>query len=224
MWPTVRLVRELFHGELARLGAELVGAVRLAATQLRHAMSALLQVDLRLAERVITDDDEVHWLGRRIERHAGELLVLQAPVASDLRSVVCAIRIGERLERMGDLARHVAEIARLRHPRPAVPAGLVDQFTEMGRLAVRACLELEDVIVAPYLSWREQARADDRIDRLQAEVLDQVRTANPPYPVQAGVDVALLARYLERFGDQTVAITAQLDYVATGAMPNRPTR
>lgn len=214
-------MREIFHGQLARLGAELVTAARMAATQLRHAMSALLDVDLRLAEQTITDDEQLHQLARRIEHHACELLVLQSPVASDLRTVVSAIRVGERLERMGDLARHVAELTRLRHPYPVVPAELADQFAEMGRLAARACLELEDVIVAPRLSWRARDQADDHIDRLQREILDAVRTADPPYPVQAGVDVALLARYLERFGDQAVAITAQLDYVATGERPTR---
>jgi phosphate transport system protein len=218
------VVREVFHGELAQLGAELSGAVRIAATQMQRAMTALLEVDLRLAERVITDDDELDQLGRHIERHASELLALQSPVARDLRTVVCAIRVGERVERMGDLARHVAELVRLRHPQPAAPAGLADQFAEMGQLAVQACLALEDAIAAPHPSWRASDLADDRLDRLQREILDAVSTAEPPYPVQVGVDVALLTRYLERFGDQAVSITGQLDYVATGKIPSRPNR
>lgn len=125
----------MFHAQLAWLGTKLATAARMAATQLEHAMSALLDTDLALAERIITDDGELHELGRRIEHDACGLLMLQSPVASELCTVVGVIRVGGRLERMGDLARHVAELARLRHPYPVVPAQLTDQFAEMRRLA-----------------------------------------------------------------------------------------
>lgn len=214
-------MREVFHGELARLGAELAGLCAAACSSMNRAVRALLDVDLVQAEQVISDDTEIHWAGNRIEDHACTLLVLQAPVASELRTVVCAIRAGERLERMGDLARHVAEIARLRHPHPAVPAELADRFSEMGRLAVEAGLETEHAILAPRPCWSARRAADDRLDRLHREVLDEVGRAEPSYSVQAGVDVALLARYIERFGDQAVSVTRLLDYVLTGQDPAR---
>jgi phosphate transport system protein len=65
-------------------------------------------------------------------------------------------------------------------------------------------------------------RADDCVDQLQQQVLEAVGTADPPYPVQVGVDVALLARFLERFSDQAVAIAKSLDYVVTGEQPDDP--
>lgn len=215
-------MREVFHGELARLGADLAGLSAAVCSSMSRAVRALLDVDLVQAEQVISDDVEIHRAGRRIEDRACALLALQAPVASELRTVVCAIRAGERLGRMGDLARHVAEIARLRHPRPAVPAELADRFAEMGRLAVEACQETEHAILAPRPCWSARRRADDQLDRLHREVLAEVGRAEPPCSVQAGVDVALLARYIERFGDQAVSITRLLDYVLTGQDPARP--
>jgi phosphate transport system protein len=213
------VVREVFHGELARLGAELASMCGGVCSSMDRAVRALLEVDLVLAEQVISDDTEIDEAARRIEEHACTLLALQAPVASELRTVVCAIRTGERLGRMGDLARHVAEIVRLRHPSPAVPAELADRFAEMGQLAVEAVLETEHAILAPRPCWQARRQADDRLDRLQREVLDQVGRAEPRCSVQTGVDVALLARYFERFGDQAVSITRLLDYVLTGRDP-----
>jgi phosphate transport system protein len=212
-------VREVFHRELERLGHELACMCGLVGVAMEQATRALLNTDLALAEQVITTSAEISEQGERCEQHACTQLALQAPVAKDLRRVVTAIKAGERIARMGDLARHIAETTRLRHPHPAVPAELSDQFARMGRLAVQACRHVEDTIAAPaqvYLSVLECA--DDELDRLHREVLDAVAHTEPPYPVQVGVDVALLARYFERFADQAVSITRQLDYVLTGDM------
>jgi phosphate transport system protein len=66
------------------------------------------------------------------------------------------------------------------------------------------------------------ACADDRVDALHREVLDAVSLADPPYPIQVAVDVALLARYCERFSDQAVSVAKRLDYVVAGTMPTEP--
>jgi phosphate transport system protein len=213
------MVREAFHGELAQLGVELDAMCGAVCSIMHRAMRALLDADLVLAEQTISDDTEIHLLARRVEDHACALLALEAPVAKDLRTVVTAIKASERLQRMGDLARHIAETARLRHPQPAVPADLADRFAAMGQLAAEACEQVRHALQAPSPCSEARARADDQLDRLHRDVLEAVGHAEPPYPVQAGVDVALLARYIERFGDQAVSITRRLDYVLTGQMP-----
>jgi phosphate transport system protein len=175
---------------------------------------------------VISSTGEIDALGERCAEHASALLALQAPVARDLRTVVTGIQAAEKLARMGNLARHVAEVVRLRHPIPPAPAELVDKLVQMGRLAGAACRRVEEAIadpsgvLAPY-----QERADDQTDRLQREVLDLVSNADPPHAVRVGVDVALLARYFERFADQAVAIARRLDFVVTGerSIPPDPT-
>ncbi|MCA1673751.1 MAG: hypothetical protein LC799_16630 [Actinobacteria bacterium] len=89
--------------------------------------------------------------------------------------MVTAIQAAEKIERMGDLARHVAETARRRHPSWAVPAGLAGRFAEMGRLAAVAAHSVQQIIAAPMEEhFAEQARADDRIDVLHREILTEV--------------------------------------------------
>lgn len=213
-------MREIFHGQLAQLGVELSTMCGLVRAAMEQATRALLDTELALAEQVIIGDAEIDHLGVRCEEQACALLALQAPVAGDLRTVVMAIRACERIARMGGLARHIAEIARLRHPNLAVPAELTEQFADMGTLAIAACRDLEHLIAAPTGTHTPaKERADDQIDRLHREVLEKISHADPPYPIQIGVDVALLARYFERFADQVVAVTRQLDFVVTGEIP-----
>jgi phosphate transport system protein len=221
----VSQVREVFHGELDELGAELTILSGLVGVAMERATRALLEKDLSLAEQVITDDARIDQHSAWCERHACALLALQAPVAKDLRVVVTAIRAAERLERMGDLARHVAKIARLRHPHLTVPAELGERFARMGQLALLMSRRVEHIIAAPGgVHVLEQQRADDEIDQLQRDILDIITQADPPYPVRVGIDAALLARYFERFADQAVSITRQLDYVVTGSLPGRADR
>ena len=189
----------------------------LATAAMTRATRALLETDLALAKTVISADTELNERGRNCESHACDLLARQSPVAQDLRIVVTAIKAGERIERMGDLARHIAEIARLRHPHPVLPVQLREEFATMGRLAAQTAARVTDTLLAPTGECvAEQEHTDDEIDRLHHLVINQVGTADPPYPVQVGVDVALLARYYERFADQAVTVSKQLDYMVTG--------
>ena len=216
-------MREIFHGQLEQLGADLALMCGLAVEAMTLATQGLLDDDLAMVEHVITDDAHINQLAAQCHEHACSMLALQSPVARDLRTIVTAIKAAERIERMGDLAKHVAAIARLRHPEPAVPPQLADQLAEMARCAIAAGQHLQRSITTP--SGDDSAAlvcADDRVDDLQREILDALRTSHPPYPVQAGVDVALLARYLERFSDQAVSVAKSLDYVVTGTMPDDP--
>jgi phosphate transport system protein len=210
----------MFHSELAQLGAELAMMCGLAGDAMENGVRAVLDADLTLAAQVIDDDMRIDALRASCEERAFELLLLQWPVARDLRLVVTGIQAAEKLERMGDLARHVAELAQRRYPAGAVPAGMTDQVAEMGRLAVRAARGVEQVIATPQdEGFAERERDDDAIDRLQRELLTTLHRRDAPYSVHAAIDVALLARFIERFADQAVSITRRLDYVVTGIVP-----
>ncbi len=80
-------------------------------------------------------------LRAQVEELAGDALLFHNPVAGDLRAVVSAIRAAGDIERMGDLALHVAEVVRMRHPDPALPAEVHADFAEMGRVAVQLALQ-----------------------------------------------------------------------------------
>ena len=114
-------MRDAYHEELEALTDQLVEMTRLVGSAINRATTALLDADLTLAESVIAADDAVDALRDELERRAFDLLARQQPVASDLRIIVTTLRMSADLERMGDLARHVARVARRRYPEPAVP-------------------------------------------------------------------------------------------------------
>ncbi|HEV8055779.1 MAG TPA: PhoU domain-containing protein, partial [Nocardioidaceae bacterium] len=130
-------MRKLYYDQLDAIIGELVamtGTVRLAT---RKATDALLEPDLEAAEQVISADAEIDRAREEIEDKSFELLARQQPVAGDLRMLVAALRMVSDLERMGDLAVHVAKVARLRYPVTAIPPEFVDTIATMAVVAER---------------------------------------------------------------------------------------
>src|SRR5690606_41599289 len=117
-------MRDAFHEDLDSISDQLVEMTRLASSAMSRATTALLDADITLAESVIENDAHIDALRERLDMLAIDLLARQQPVATDLRIVVTAMRMSSDIERMGDLARHVAKVARLRFPHSAVPAEL----------------------------------------------------------------------------------------------------
>jgi phosphate transport system protein len=201
------------HSELARLRVDLGLMSGLATDAMARATQALMDRHLTLAEQVITDDSEIDEAHAGFERTACGVLALYAPIAGELRAVIGMIQVGERIQRMGDLARHIAEATRRRHPVSAVPAALEDCFAEMGRLGVAIGREVGAAIACPGSAEIERLELlDDRVDHLESTVLTWVSTRQ--HDVRAGVDVALLARFFERYADQGVSAARRLEYVA----------
>ena len=139
-------MREAYHVELEQLADNLAKMSLQVADAMERATQALLEVDLSLAEQVISDDAKVDDARALCEEQAYALLALQAPVATDLRTVLAAIHAAESLERMGDLALHVAKAARRRHPEPVLPEAVRPYFAEMGEVAVKLARQTEVVI------------------------------------------------------------------------------
>ena len=155
-------MRETFHGELDTIGRTLVkmsDAVRVAMTD---ATAALLDADLTVAERVISEDLEVDRLRDDLEARAFDLLARQQPVAIDLRTVITSLKAVADLERMGDLALHVAKVARMRYPACAVPDDVRGTIAEMGEVAesivekTKQVLEGQDIALAEQLEREMQ--------------------------------------------------------------------
>lgn len=213
-------MREAYHDELDQLADELAGMCSMVGDAMELATRALLQADLGLAEQVISDDAKVDEARSACEEHAYALLALQAPVATDLRTVLAAIHASESLERMGDLALHVAKAARRRHPQPVLPESVAPYFAEMGRVAVSLARKAEQVIQSKDI---EQARsledADDEMDDLHRHLFSVIMDRDWPHGVAAAVDVTLLGRFYERFADHAVSVGKRVVFVVTGRMP-----
>jgi phosphate transport system protein len=210
-------MREIFEAELKQLGVDLVSMSRQVEVAVTNAGRALLTGDVALAESVIVADEAIDALERDLDERCVLMIAQQAPVATDLRVVVSALRMSSTLERMGDLARHVAEVARGRFPRGAVPNALSGTFAEMNEAAVRVAARTTEVLLTRDLEEaRGIERDDDLLDRLHEDTFTALLGGNWNGTPQETVDVTLLGRYYERFGDHAVSIARRVTYLVTG--------
>jgi len=203
--------------DLDAVRAELARVTRLVGRAMRKATAALLTSDLSLAEQVIHDDDEIDIVTATIEQQCFELISRGHADESALRTLVGALRMAASLERMGDLARHVAKQARLRYPRSAVPESLAPTFTRMGEIAETIVGAMGDVITKHDLSLTgDIATADAEMDQLHRELFTIVLAPTWDEGVEAAIDITLLSRYYERYADHAVSVTKRMINVLTG--------
>ena len=213
-------MREGFHDDLSRLGGQLADMCGTAADAMRQATQALLTADLPLAEQVLAADADLDARRARCEADAYALLALQAPVARDLREVLAAVYCAEKIERMGDLAAHVADTARYTHPEHAVPTALEPVFGELGEITSRMADRVADLIrTSAEGAYTELRATDETVDALHAQVLAAVTDEQWEHGQQPAVTLALATRFYERFADQAVSVAKRLDYAATGSQP-----
>jgi len=198
-------------GELLKEMAEAVGA------SMRTASKALLERDRTAADEVLANEPEIDQLRNRLEDSTYELLALQAPVASDLRRVVTALHLAIDLERMGDLAQHVARAALRRLPDSAVAPELTEVFSGMAEIAARMADKMAAVVES-----RDADRAaelehdDDELDALHRTMFTIMFSPDWQHGAEAAVDAALLGRYYERYADHCVNAATQIIYLVTG--------
>lgn len=213
-------MREAYQSQLDGLLEELAEMCTSVGRAMRKATDALLNADLSLAEEVISEDLRIDDLRNRAEENSFALLALQAPVATDLRVVVSTIHAAGDLERMGDLALHVARAARRRHPVTVVPDEIKPYFAEMGKVACELAHKAAEVIRHPDLERaRELDDDDDAMDDLHRHMFTVLMGREWTHGVAAAVDITLLARFYERYGDHAVAVARRMVYVITGHMP-----
>ncbi len=211
-------MRTPYEDELSEFEHALIGMTRQVNTAMQDATTALLTADLQLAERVIANDQHIDQVNAELEDSAMNLIALQAPVASDLRMVLSGLRIAGSLERMGDLATHVAKAARLRYPQSAIPAELAPTITAMGEVAERIVERTGEVLGHHDVVAAADLRViDDEMDRLHRELFHQVLSDQWSHGVEAAIDVTLVSRYYERFADHAVTIGKRVVHIATGA-------
>lgn len=210
-------MRKAFHEELDRIAETLVEMTRLASSAMNRATTALLDADVTLADSVIAADVEIDARREELDLMSFDLLALQQPVATDLRVIVTSMRMSSDIERMGDLARHVAKVARLRYPESAVPAELRATILQMGQVAERIVTKAGSVIAARDVEAAKQIeRDDDAMDDLHRELFSHVTGGSWTHGTEAAVDITLLGRYYERFADHAVSVGHRVIWLVTG--------
>jgi phosphate transport system protein len=210
-------MREVFQQSLDEVRVRLVEIAELVEEAMSKATRAFGTSDVALAEEVIDNDSVIDDKAIELDELAIDILARQQPVASDLRTVVSALRISASLERMGDIAEHIAQLTRMRFPDRAIPKGLKGTFTKMGEIDVQVARKLTELLRTRDLELAEEIRnEDDKLDELHVSVFEKVLSASWQGEASATVDATLASRYHERFGDHAVSVAKKIVYLATG--------
>ena len=217
-------MRVIFNEELKQVADDLDRMAQNVRKAIKGAGEALLNQDVEAAQTVIDGDIEIDALESSVIDQCVKLLAKQNPVATDLRVVVSTMRLASTFERMGDLARHVAEAARRTYPAAAIPESAQPVFAEM----IDFLDNTADQLVA-MLSDRDAKTAeaiilaDDKLDNLHHQTFDLALSDD--ITRQQPVDIVLLGRFLERLGDHAVSAARRVVYIVSGFDPTKePTR
>jgi phosphate transport system protein len=210
--------RSHFQEELSKLEDQALGGLDLVVQALDRALETVQQRDIELASMVIADDDRID--GRYLEIHQGvlSLLALQAPVAGDLRVVAAVLHVMKNIERMGDQCVNIAKMVPLAGHEPPADERILSDIQQMGEQArsqvvqAKQAFQRRDVALAQDL-----VRQDDQIDRLNKDVFRlALEIGDDPDRREWAMHMMLVARCIERIGDNAVDIGEQTAFVVTG--------
>ena len=210
-------MRDAFHDDLDAISVSLVEMSQLANTAMVRATKAILEADLAIAEEVISEDERIDNLHHDLDARTLTLLARQQPVAGDLRTIVASIRMSSDIERMGDLAHHIAKLARMRYPNCAVPEELRPAFKDMGVVATRIIEKVGKVIDQhDSVGAIELDQDDDEMDKLHRYLLTTMQNGQWPHSIEMTIDITLLGRYYERCADHAVSIAKRVYFLVNG--------
>jgi len=214
-------LRKSFHTELAEVHAELMRVGARVIEAIPRATRVLLDMDLEGADYMIQGDDELDARCVDVEEHCYRILALQAPVASDLRAVITALKMTAELERSGDLAVNICKAARriygheLNPKLRGVIAKMSDQAQQLFANAMEAYDESDPAKAAALDDM------DNFLDGLQRQFIQVIFESHAAGSIdlQVAVQLAVVARFYERIGDHAVNIGEKVRFLVNGWMP-----
>ena len=205
-----------FEEELGTLQTRLLEMGGLAEERVRASVQGLVARDLSATERVMRGDEPINHLHVEIDERCFRLLALYQPMATDLRSIVAAVKINSDLERVGDLAVNIAEAARRYAMHPPVKQ-LID-IPRMGDLAQSMLHDALDSYVNRDTSLaRAVLRSDDELDGLKTQVFRELLTymLQDPATIEPALDLILVSRHLERIGDHATNVAEDVIFMVS---------
>ena len=212
------LIRSAYQDELDGVSQSLVDLTNMVTASVVKASKAVQSADLALAEEVIAADVNIDDFQHELDARIIDIIARQQPVASDLRALVTAMRMSADLERMGDLAHHIAKVARLRHPERAIPDSCLLTFTEMGHVAEKLSLMVASVITTRDTNMALQVeKDDDEMDDLHKKAISTIINQSNGLSVETAIDLTLLGRYYERYADHAVSVARRVYFLVTGS-------
>jgi phosphate transport system protein len=210
--------RHAFREALKDLERQTLGGMDLVLQQLDRALEAVSYQDVELAGMVVADDDRID--GRYLEVHQGilSLLARQAPVAGDLRIVAALLHIIRCIERMGDQCVNIAKLVPLSGHEAPKDKDLLDAIERMGQLAHSQVSQAKDAFAGRNVDLAQDlVRQDEEINRLNRDIFRRAVDIGDDVELREwAMFMILVARCLERIGDNTVDIAEQTVFVVTG--------
>jgi phosphate transport system protein len=211
-------VRHQFRESLKELEQQALGGLDLVIQQLDRALEAVSYQDVELAGMVVADDDRID--GRYLEVHQGvlSLLARQAPVAGDLRIVAALLHIIRCVERMGDQCVNIAKLVPLSGYESPKDKDILDAIERMGQLTRSQVSEAKEAFASRNVDLaKDLVRQDAEVNRLNREIFKRAVDIGDDADVREwAMFMILVARALERVGDNTVDIAEQVAFVVTG--------
>ena len=210
-----RTVRH-FQEELEALQASLLEMGGLAEERVRAAVQGLVTRDVALIDRVLRGDEPINAFHIEVDSRCFRLLALYQPMATDLRSIVAAVKINTDLERVGDLAVNIAEAA-TRYVQHAPVKKLID-IPRMGEIAQAMLRDALDAFVRRDTALAQCVlNEDDRLDALKTQVFRELLTymLQDPTTVEPALDLILISRHLERIGDHATNVAEDVIFMVS---------
>jgi len=210
-------LRSAFQDELDGVTDSLVALCNEVTQAIEKATHALLTASIEEAQFVIDTDDRIDSMQHELDARIIDIVARQQPVASDLRALATALRMAADMERMGDMAHHVAKIARLRHPNAAIPSELLLTIEEMGKVASTIAQKTAEVISSKDIEKAvEIEKDDDAMDQLHRRLFQVLLHDDWAHGIETAIDVTLIGRYYERYADHAVSVARRVYYQVTG--------
>jgi phosphate transport system protein len=210
--------RAQFHQELAGLERQALGGLDMVVESLDRALETVEHQDIELGSMVIEDDDRLD--GRYLEVHQGllSLLARQTPVATDLRLVAALLHVIKAMERMGDQCVNIAKLVPLAGHEPPADERLLANLHEMAQQARRQVIQSKQAFARRDVALAQDlVRQDDEIDRLNRDSFKlALEIGDDPDRREWAMHMMLVARCIERVGDNAVDIGEQTAFVVTG--------
>ena len=214
----MRETRHQFREDLVELERQVLGGLDLVISQLDRAQESVSYQDVELAAMVVADDDRID--GRYLEVHQGilSLLARQAPVAGDLRIVAALLHVIRCIERMGDQCVNIAKLVPLSGYEQPKDKDILDAIEKMGQAARSQLSQSKDALSSRNLELAQDlVRQDAEINALNRLIFRRaVDVGDDPDVREWAMFMILVARCLERIGDNTVDIAEQVVFVVTG--------
>ena len=215
------MVRSRFDAQLEQLNVELIKMGALCEEAITASVSALMKYDRTVVQMVFEKDNEIDHMERDIETFCMRLLLQQQPVARDLRQISTALKVVTDLERIGDHASDIAElILRIKSDHAY---HIVQHLPAMAASAQKMVHDAVEAFIKQDVEEAEEIiRRDDEVDALfnqvKSDVVELLKSA--PSHADQGIDLLMIAKYLERIGDHAVNVCEWTQFCKTGAPKN----